>query len=974
MAGWTESERFWFAPSHRRTAPAPGGETGLQRTQDALPGAPGVRLGVAGEFSTERDVFFAGDRNTRLAGTLGASWGPAGADWLEIFAAYRNASNRNASGQPSIILAQGDLRFGAKAGRALPLPVLAGSLALGGGLALDPRVGVDDLAFEAGATSVEARLLASFDARRIWRRLPLVAHLNLGWVTPSPVSAAGGVKTNCLEEYAVGASRYHRGILALAAEVPLPKVTPWIESRVDLPVNPSLVDDERCNVVPTAAEPKKLSFGNIIPATLGLGVRLTMVSDVVLSLGGEFGLTSAKEWGVPATPAFNLFGSLSYSFDPWRAPETHEVVREKVVEKVVETVRESIVEKRVEAPPPPPPPPPTTGRVTGRVFGVNSAPLAGAFIRGPGGGPPTASDKGTGAYLTFDLPAGPTRLTVEAPGHETAEADVEVKAGGTVERDVEMKPLPAKAGTPGRVSGRVVEADGGGIIPGAIVRVSVPDVLPTASESGSGKYLTHELPAGAVRLVAEADGHDPGEVEVIVKAGQLVTRDIPLLRRGLPGTLSGVVRLPSGKPLAGAQVTLSGPDPLQATTDSNGRYSLPVPPGTWTVRVQSRDRLSRTGSVLVAEKTPATLDAVMPPGPEQMAVSLEMGGEYGLSRDAARTPAGLHIFGGFAYTADPTRDAIPRDAGDGRVVEAGVTEKTIEKRTEVVPLASPSTGRISGRVMEAAGGAPIGDAILRAPGSVPPTASDRESGRFLTHSIPAGKVRLTVEAAGHDPALVEVDVKGGTTVVKDIALRRAGEAGTLSGLVRGTGGRPAKGATVTVECQPPAQTVTGPAGTYTLKVSPGRWPVRVEAPGRLARGGIVEIASKKTAKLNATLPPQPERSSVSIVSDTVELGTPITFGGSGAKLAASDKAVLDEVIDALVREAPLRKVRVVARVGSQRTEAESTKTAKARAAAVRDYLVAQGLAGSRVEVEGRGAAAKDRKESTDKLEIELGGR
>jgi hypothetical protein len=67
---------------------------------------------------------------------------------------------------------------------------------------------------------------------------------------------------------------------------------------------------------------------------------------------------------------------------------------------------------------------------------------------------------------------------------------------------------------------------------------------------------------------------------------------VPVLAQGATaaaaaGTISGTITDASGTPLAGATVTISGPQTLSATTDSLGHYSIAAPPGIYRLLVRA---------------------------------------------------------------------------------------------------------------------------------------------------------------------------------------------------------------------------------------------------------------------------------------------------------------------------------------------------------------------------------------------------
>jgi len=544
-----------------------------------------VRLGLAAEWFTQSDFLEAGDRNTRLAGAFSGAFVPPGADFLELFALYRNVSNRNTRTTPELILTQGDLALGAKAGAILP--AVRGSLALGGSVAIDPRVAVNDLLLEPGATSVELRALATWDVRRLRFSVPLVAHLNFGWTSPAEVKPEEGARVSCAEEFASGTSAYHRLLFSLGLEAPLPFVTPYLESRLDFPLGTELKDSAGC-ALRTSATGRAPGYADVLPAVIVTGLRVTALPAVTFDLGSEFGLTSENLPGLRATPAYNLFAGVSWAFEPWREPPVREVVRE--VEKVRVEVQTREVEKRVEV-------------------------------------------------------------------------DASAKLG--------------------RVAGRVLDEASGAPVDGAVVATVGSDAPPVASEA-DGRYLSRDLAPGSATLAVRHDRYEPRTVGAGVRAGETTTLDVRLKRVAPPGHLRAAVVDARGRPVAGARITATGRAQATAETGANGTADAELAAGNYLLRLEADGWLGLVAEVRVGEGENVALRLAPKPRPARSSVTV-VAGHVETSRKLGFAPGKATLLRDAPALLDEVIDALARQPGPSRL-RVGVHVHTKVKAAAQAPL------------------------------------------------------------------------------------------------------------------------------------------------------------------------------------------------------------------------------------------------------------------------------------------------
>ena len=200
---------------------------------------------------------------------------------------------------------------------------------------------------------------------------------------------------------------------------------------------------------------------------------------------------------------------------------------------------------------------------------------------------PTTNE--SGEALLEALPTGTLQVRVTAPGMASARVpDVAIEAGKTIERTCIV-------GRGVLLTGRVTEEGAGAGIERATVSVK-PQSDPTApgaavETDGEGRFRIEGAggPGEWVNLSATREGWAPSMQTLRLQAfpgeGQEVT--LKLARAGDLGGPAGTVLDADGRPVPGAQVAYAGlarlPDgstgPV-ATTDADGRFALPAPPGT----------------------------------------------------------------------------------------------------------------------------------------------------------------------------------------------------------------------------------------------------------------------------------------------------------------------------------------------------------------------------------------------------------
>jgi outer membrane protein OmpA-like peptidoglycan-associated protein len=313
------------------------------------------------------------------------------------------------------------------------------------------------------------------------------------------------------------------------------------------------------------------------------------------------------------------------------------------------------------------------------------------------------------------------------------------------------------------------------------------------------------------------------------------------------------------------------------------------------------------------------------------------------SRVASGIPATMpyNLIFGITYNIDP------QAKGETRIVEKTTV---VEKKVEVATVAPSYTGKVGGAVLDADTKQPVAGAVVAMAGSgLPPVASDVDGGKFLSYELPAGKVELTAVKDGYRPAAQEAVIEVGkvasvqfllTREVKGSAVRIAltSNRAKVDGRLRFEGPRRAEIDTV--------------GGAASLELPAGHYVLAVEASGYLAKSKELELTGAE-ARLDFDLSPVPRQSLVEVRENRIEIKQQVHFETAKATILGDSFALLDQVIDAIVRSGA-RKVRIEGHTDNHGAKDANLRLSQDRAKEVLRYLVSRGVDRTRVDAEGYG--------------------
>ena len=401
-------------PRTSRQAPGAVGSIGTLHILSADLGSSGLlRFSALGEYFNASDFPVRTVSNTRSAGTFALSY--VLLDYLELYANYSASANRNSDTAPSLISSLGDFGVGAKAATRLARAFYAGV-----DLRFSSYASAGSQNLRGSAVGFAPQMIATYDIHEALPVLPLRLHGNFGALLDNTRRVAASQPLNAAEQFALSVNEYDRLTLGVAAEVPLPAVTPFAEYNLRFPLGVP-------RGVLVGPDGALVPLGRVLPHAVTLGAKLTAIRALTLTAAVDLGLSRLVGLGVPAIPPYNFLFGAAFAVDPFSSSQT------RIIEKVESG--------------PPQQQPPKTGKVAGVVLDAQSKrPIAGAVVAMVGAGvPPVASDPESGAFLSHELPAGPVKLEVKKEGYRPAEQELVLRAGRTSRAEIVLEPIARKA-------------------------------------------------------------------------------------------------------------------------------------------------------------------------------------------------------------------------------------------------------------------------------------------------------------------------------------------------------------------------------------------------------------------------------------------------------------------------------------------------------------------------------------------------
>ena len=303
------------------------------------------------------------------------------------------------------------------------------------------------------------------------------------------------------------------------------------------------------------------------------------------------------------------------------------------------------------------------------------------------------------------------------------------------------------------------------------------------------------------------------------------------------------------------------------------------------------------------------------------------------------------VIAGAAYAFDP-------------LVKASKTKVVTKTVTREIARGIP-TGKVRGIVRDAVTKKPIPNATVRyvVRDAVTPQVTG-EDGTFVSYGFPPGAVAMEVSRDDYNSVRVETSVVANGETPAEVQLQPKPPAnGQVRIKVSDDKGGPVV-ATVRFTSTSGAIVDADPEGpgAFVAKLPGGDYTVDVVAEGYLAKQRQASVTAGQVQSMDVSLTKKPAVSRVSLGKGEIVVKGVVHFGTNNAEIKLDGQQLLDEVADVIIRNPQLRRIRVEGHTDNRGVPQKNLELSKARANAVRDYLVKQGVDANRLEAEGYGAS------------------
>ncbi|MFZ9885993.1 MAG: carboxypeptidase regulatory-like domain-containing protein [Myxococcota bacterium] len=212
----------------------------------------------------------------------------------------------------------------------------------------------------------------------------------------------------------------------------------------------------------------------------------------------------------------------------------------------------------------------------------------------------------------------------------------------------------------------------------------------------------------------------------------------------------------------------------------------------------------------------------------------------------------------------------------------------------------------------------------------------------------AGTHSLTISRAGYQTASVSVTTDEDGSARGDVALiAMARPEGRLRGTVTDARGQ-ALSARLILEGGDLGESVIEVRdGVFDAKLPEGRYHLVVDAPGHFKQGSEFGIDATGRTVRSFALKPVPQRRLVQIDDQRLSVLVKIPFEAGNSRLLPAAAFILEDMVDLLLSEPRLGRLRVETMPAS--TDTEAIEQARARSNAIVDFLVSRGVPSHRLE-------------------------
>jgi OmpA-OmpF porin, OOP family len=301
--------------------------------------------------------------------------------------------------------------------------------------------------------------------------------------------------------------------------------------------------------------------------------------------------------------------------------------------------------------------------------------------------------------------------------------------------------------------------------------------------------------------------------------------------------------------------------------------------------------------------------------------------------------------------------AYAYDGMAGKASRTKVITRTITRVQDV--QSAPPEGRVRGVVRDSASKKSLGGVMVRYPDSkfaLTPQITG-EDGTFVSYGLLPGQSSIEVSREDYETQKVTVEVRPhAETPLEIVLVPKPPQASQIKVRVTDETGMPLAATVRFVSSRGPVVDADpDPAGGYQARLPAGDYSMDVVANGYLSRPRQVQIEAGKAQTFDVQLRKKPKVSHVSLGKGEIVLKGVIHFDTNNVDIRPDSQQLLDEVVDILVANPQIKRVRVEGHTDNRGVPAANVTLSKGRARSVMAYLIKQGIDPTRLESEGYGA-------------------
>ncbi|MBL9037478.1 MAG: OmpA family protein [Archangium sp.] len=319
-------------------------------------------------------------------------------------------------------------------------------------------------------------------------------------------------------------------------------------------------------------------------------------------------------------------------------------------------------------------------------------------------------------------------------------------------------------------------------------------------------------------------------------------------------------------------------------------------------------------------------------------ITILSGVNIGLARSVALgipATAPWNFFLGASFAIDPFQ------RGETKLVET-VRERKVETAS------TAKVQRVQGTVVDSAK-KPIAGAIIAIAG-LAPSATDG-SGRFTTLEVKELKAKVMFTRDGYKPTERDVSFDTSPIATIDVTMEDDVKKAVLE-LTATAAKKPVK-ASFEVKGSIEARAQSDDGAPKQVEVLSGTYTVNVTAEGFLAQTREVQVSPGGTMSVAFELVPTPKQKLVTLKGDKLEISQQVHFVTGKATIMADSFSLLQQVVDAVVKNG-VKRLRVEGHTDNRGDKNANQALSEARARAVADALINQGVDRARIESTGYG--------------------